>query len=564
MSDGGRTLAFEQLAIGSALKRYTLAVPVNQREYSWTKREVTDLFQDLQNAIRINAPEYFLGTIVTIPRRPGSLEVVDGQQRLATTAILLAAMRDALKGREADKLIIDAIEGQFLTAIDTKARKLVPRLTLNVTDGAFFEKRVLGTSGETRKTAPSHKLIEDAMGYASEHIRNILKGSNVRDHGDILNQWLEFIEHRALVILLKVPNDVNAYKMFETLNDRGLRTSQSDLIKNYLFGEADERLLEAQQKWAAIKSFLESISEEDITMDFLRQMLISLYGHMKKDQVYPTIQNHAKGFTSAIQFLAVMEAGAADYAAMLNSDHERWNHYPTSVRKAIETLILLPVKPVRPLILSIIRSFEPKETEQALKLIVNMSVRFLIVGGLRTGTVEEKLDEAAERVSSGKITEAKQLLEFVSDIIPKDPQFHDQFKIATVSQSYLARYYLRSLESMVQGRPDPFFLINDDQQIINCEHVLPEKPEGNWPEFPNEVADSYSKRLGNLCLLQAKQNSDIRNSGWEVKKPVYANTPYEFTSQIASASKWTPETINARQSKMADLAVNTWPIKFKK
>lgn len=206
MSDGGRTLAFEQLAIGSALKRYTLAVPVNQREYSWTKREVTDLFQDLQNAIRINAPEYFLGTIVTIPRRPGSLEVVDGQQRLATTAILLAAMRDALKGREADKLIIDAIEGQFLTAIDTKARKLVPRLTLNVTDGAFFEKRVLGTSGETRKTAPSHKLIEDAMGYASEHIRNILKGSNVRDHGDILNQWLEFIEHRALVILLKVPN----------------------------------------------------------------------------------------------------------------------------------------------------------------------------------------------------------------------------------------------------------------------------------------------------------------------------------------------------------------------
>ena len=58
------------------------------------------------------------------------------------------------------------------------------------------------------------------------------------------------VEHSATVILLKVPNDVNAYKMFETLNDRGLRTSQADLVKNYLFGQSGSRLGEAQQKWA--------------------------------------------------------------------------------------------------------------------------------------------------------------------------------------------------------------------------------------------------------------------------------------------------------------------------
>jgi hypothetical protein len=562
MSEGGRQLAFEQLAIGSALKRYTLAVPVNQREYSWRRREVTDLFQDLQNAIRIHAPEYFLGTIVTIPRKPGALEVVDGQQRLATTAILLAAMRDALKGREADKLIVEEIEGSFLTARDTTARKLVPRLTLNVTDGAFFESRILGSKPEVRRTAPSHKLIEEAMEYAKEHVRNILRGSNPKDHGDILNQWLEFIEHRALIILLKVPNDINAYKMFETLNDRGLKTSQSDLIKNYLFGEADERLHEAQQKWAALRSFLESVDEEDITMDFLRQMLISLYGHLKKDEVYSTIQSRAKGPTSSLQFLAMMEAGAADYAALLNSDHERWNRYPTSVRKAIGTMILLPVKPMRPLVLSIITTLAPKETDRALRLIVSMSVRFLIVGGLRTGTVEETLDEAAQKVSEGKITQAKGLAEFLSEITPKDPQFHDEFKIATVSQSYLARYYLRALESMAQSRPDPFFLMNDDQQVITLEHILPEKPEDKWPEFPPDLADTYCKRLGNLCLLQAKQNSDLRSSGFEVKKLVYADTPYELTSQIASVHKWTPDAINHRQSKMAELAVKTWPVKI--
>ena len=66
-------------------------MPSNQREYAWTEREVTDLLQDFALAIS-EAKPYFLGTIVTIPREEGTLEVVDGQQRLATTAILLSAI----------------------------------------------------------------------------------------------------------------------------------------------------------------------------------------------------------------------------------------------------------------------------------------------------------------------------------------------------------------------------------------------------------------------------------------------------------------------------------------
>jgi uncharacterized protein with ParB-like and HNH nuclease domain len=68
-------------------------VPPNQREYSWTTKEVRTLLQDFAKAISdSNSASYFLGTIVTIPRTGGSLEVVDGQQRLATTAIMLAAI----------------------------------------------------------------------------------------------------------------------------------------------------------------------------------------------------------------------------------------------------------------------------------------------------------------------------------------------------------------------------------------------------------------------------------------------------------------------------------------
>ncbi len=562
MTESGRQIGFEQLGIGSVLSRNILSVPVNQREYSWTEREVKALFQDLSRALSENAPEYFLGTIVTIPRKPGALEVVDGQQRLATTAILMTAAREALKGRDADKLIVERIENTFLTAIDPAARKRISRLTLNVTDGSFFEIRVLNNSPGVKSNAPpSHKLIDDAVRFAQEHISNVLKGFNEKDHGDVLNRWIDFLEHRAIVILLKVPSDVNAYKMFETLNDRGLRTSQSDLVKNYLFGEAGSRQGEAEQKWASMKARLESVAEEDITIDFLRQMLISLYGYLREPAVYDTVQKKAHGTVPSIQFLAKIDAGAADYAAMLNSDHEKWNTYPASVRRAIQTLAQLPMKPVRPLVLSIIRSFTPKETDIALRLIVCLSVRFLVVGGARSGVVEEAIARAAREVSDEKITKAAQLLKSLEKVVPTDVAFNERFKVATVSQAYLARYYLRSLESTVKQEPDPYFFQIDDPQVINLEHVLPENPEDNWPTFTPELAAALYKRMGNMAILKAKQNSDLRSSPFVEKKKVYALSPYELTSQIAQLAKWTPESITQRQYQMAKWAIKTWPVK---
>ena len=74
-------IGFRELGIAGVLKAYRLQVPLNQREYRWESKQVTTLFQDLRKAIDDEDSEYFLGTIVTIPRELDSLEVVDGQQR---------------------------------------------------------------------------------------------------------------------------------------------------------------------------------------------------------------------------------------------------------------------------------------------------------------------------------------------------------------------------------------------------------------------------------------------------------------------------------------------------
>ena len=78
-------------------------------------------------------------------------------------------------------------------------------------------------------------------------------------------------------------------------------------------------------------------------------------------------------------------------------------------------------------------------------------------------------------------------------------------------EPHFARYYLRSLEMAVKKEPDPYFIPNDDQSVITLEHVLPEKPGANWPQFTLEAHAAVYRRLGNMALLRAKKNSDLHS-----------------------------------------------------
>lgn len=88
------TIGIAPSTIGHVLRNQMLAVPINQRAYAWKETHVTDLYQDMQGAIANGEQEYFLGSIVVPQTTNGRPQVVDGQQRLATSVILLAAIRD--------------------------------------------------------------------------------------------------------------------------------------------------------------------------------------------------------------------------------------------------------------------------------------------------------------------------------------------------------------------------------------------------------------------------------------------------------------------------------------
>ena len=149
----------------------------------------------------------------------------------------------------------------------------------------------------------SQKRLESAFDVANAHVRDIVAGNAEEYHGDVLNRWVKFIQKRATAVLLCVPTGADAYRMFETLNDRGLRASQADLVKNYLFGRAGRRIDEVQQRWSLMRGALEAVGEaDDVTVRFLRHALTLVRGFVRKNDVFAAVQKVANTVQPAVTF----------------------------------------------------------------------------------------------------------------------------------------------------------------------------------------------------------------------------------------------------------------------
>ena len=289
-----------------------------------------------------------------------------------------------------------------------------------------------------------------------------------------------------------------------------------------------------------MRGALEASEEEDITINFLRHALIVLRGPLREADVYEEVQKIAKSAQSTVQFATQLESLANTYVATFNPEHERWNGHPLSVRRAIEVLNLFSIRPLRPLILAIAAKMDERETTNAFQLLVSLGVRLMIASSTRSGSVELPLSETAKKVFAGEITTTDSLTSSLGELIPSDAQFKAAFETARVSNSKLARYYLRSLELTAKKEPEPSFIPQEDGSVINLEHVLPRKPEGNWPLFSEDDHKLRATRIGNLALMRASDNSSKKSDGFEDKKPIYATSPYLLTSQLAELENWDP------------------------
>ena len=555
----GSDIKVDQLGIGKVLKDHRLRVPKHQREYKWTDEHVKKLFEDFSAAINGDGP-YFLGTIVTV-RDEAGLVVVDGQQRLATTSIFLAAMREYL---DAHGVPVRAqyIRQSFLSTIDPDLQEEVPKLSLNVDDAALFRRIVTGEEVDAKPAHVSHRRLVQARDLARAQVQKIVAPLGEADRSNELNRWIRFVEQRADIVLLIVPDAGSAYRMFQTLNDRGLSASRADLIKSLLFEKAGKREDLVERGWSYMHSTIESAfpDDDDATLDFLRYALIVQRGHLRADDTFVAVQNMVQSEATAAEQAATLETLANVYVATTNPQHERWNPYPGSMRRALVAHRTLDVKPMRPLLMAIGAKMAPKDATESLSFLVSLAVRLYIASSTRSSTVEEPLGNVARDVYKGSVDTAAKLRDALDGITPTDAAFRDEFARARVSNEKLARYYLRSLEESRNGVRDPHFEPLDDPKFINLEHVLPKKPEAGW-KVDDDTVKQLSTRLGNLALLRTTDNSNAKSKTFAEKVEIYRTSGYELTRHLATFGAWDSAAIDTRQAALADIAVKTWPIR---
>jgi hypothetical protein len=547
-------LQIDLKGIASVLKDKRLRVPKYQREYSWGNKNVQDLFNDLETSFMAGSKEYFLGTIV-LTEEQGETYVVDGQQRLTTISLLIVAIRDYLKnqGDAGNQKRSELIEEEYLYKTDLQTLNPTPNLKLNDIDNNFYIQRILGADSSSNTEKPSHerliKAYEIARKFVSDKFQN--------PENTLL--FIEYIAKKVKVILLSTPDEANAFILFETLNDRGLELATSDLLKNYLFSKAGDRIDEVRNSWLIMQTALENVALEDLTVLFIRHLWISEHGLIREKDLYPTVKRMITGAPQVVQFGKKLESAAKRYVAILESSNEFWDDFDHKVRDAVKTLDFLNMAQPRPLILSILSKFEDKEIAKALPLMVTWSIRLTITGKLGGQKIEDEYASLAKKVSDGEITTAKSLASQQS-IIPSDSDFKEAFSRYRISNIKLARFYLIALESELRKEAGTRELIpTDDPDKISLEHILPKTLSSDWESaFDLELHKDYVKRLGNMTILDKKLNNDAKNGGFLSKNSFYADSELSLNKDFQSLQEWTASSIETRQQKMAELAAKIW------
>jgi hypothetical protein len=548
-------------------------IPRFQRDYSWTDEEWEDLWLDLMGTLQPGGEAaHYLGYLVLQSPDDKTFEVIDGQQRLTTVTIVILAILKHLQrlveaGKEAadNAQRITQIRQTYIGYLDPVTLVSRPKLILNRNNNSYFQDDLI-TSGVPLGHLPkrgfraSEHLLRKAFEWFDKRIGETLK-QEPGDPGRRLAQLAEDLTDRLFFTVITVTDELNAYKVFETLNARGVRLSATDLLKNYLFsvldrgGENDHELRSLEGRWEAMVGRLGAESFPD----FLRVHWNSRRPFARQAELFKTIRSQVKTREAVFQLLRDMEEDLDTYLALSSPEVSDWSR---ELKALAGTLRTFNVRQPFPLLLSARRRFTETEFAGLLRAGVVISLRYNIICGYSPAEQERTYNAVAERIARGELLSLSAALTAMTGIYPDDAAFRAAFsdKSIRTTQSRnnrVVRFILCALERHLV--PDHDYDFTSD--AFTLEHVLPQNAQTGWDGFTDEEAETLVYRLGNLTLIQAGANRDLGNAPYPAKRMAYEKSGFAITRRLAQEyAEWTPERIAARQVWMANQATSIWRI----
>jgi len=556
------------VGIGRLLKEGgRFRVPNHQRDYSWTEDEIQQLLKDISDAQNSGQDEYFIGLMVFMPESEREFRILDGQQRIATTVILLSAIRTWLRSHGLDDDAGD-IQRYYIAARRLGGTDHDPVLVMNENNDSLFTRFVVRESPLRDITSqlevlkrydPNRRLLE-AISFCRSYIDEIASGSAATDAAaQELYRLVEYLNDGVKVVRLNVSSESNAFTVFETLNDRGLDLSILDLVKNHLFGRSnnDSQLSSVQRRWTQMMANLSNVRADD----FLKAWWTSRFGRVQTPQLFAKFKEKVTTAANAEGTSIDLLVASEKYAALEISDDPMWSPYNPNARRCVRSLKLLGARQTHPILLSALDTYDVREIERLLRLLEVLIVRYQLIGGGRTGRLEIACARLAHRIHDIQCNTATDAAAQLKDVLPSDTDFKEAFRTKQERNSTKARYILAELEIAARRSAAGEVGVElEPTSTLTLEHILPKSPEDAWKdqlESDNSFAEDCTHRLGNLCLL-TQVNRSLGNRSFEEKKKVFAQSELTLTKQVSDCEEWTREQVEKRQARMAKLAASHW------
>lgn len=551
--------------IGNGL---TYCIPRFQRDYSWTDEEWEDLWTDILGTIQDGGePAHYMGYLVLQSQDDKRFEVIDGQQRLTTLSlIVLAALKnlkrlvDEGKSPENNQQRLDQIRSTYIGYLDPVTLITRSKLTLNRNNDGYFQTYLVPLGHlPVRGFRASEHSLRKAFEWFERHVRDYAK-KQADDEGVTLARLVETMSDRLFFTVISVTDELNAYKVFETLNARGVRLSSTDLLKNYLFSvlhkknEHPNEMTALEDRWESMVSRLGSESFPD----FLRSHWNSRKSFVRQAELFKTIRGKVTDRVAVFELLRGMEEDMDTYLALTNPETSHWN---TTLKTSAQQLRMFRVRQPFPLILAAHRVLESEPFAKVLRGCVVIAFRYNVIGDQPTNEQERVYYSAAQKLIQGHATNAQQVLESLQEIYPKDDSFKAFFaeKIIRTTDSRnnrVVRYILCELERQQSGQDYDF-----ESDAFNIEHVLPQNPETGWEQFTDEEVEAMVYRIGNMALMAKGTNKTIGNAAYAIKRASLQSSVFGLTQKLGEENaEWTPARIAARQKGLAKLATAVWRI----
>lgn len=525
-------------------------VPLFQRFYVWEKTYWDTLWTDLMDLIEDDDPQrtHFLGSVVVIPATdsaPGlpRFILIDGQQRISTLLIMLAALRDC--ARQADDMELAAeIEQRFLVN-QFKHGNDTYKLLLSQSDRIAFQHLI-----QAKTPRPEHRLCQCYDYYTKK-----LNAPHTPDRRALLGATMDRL---ALVTITLAPTD-NPYLVFESLNFKGHKLTEADLIHNYLFMRIPTDQQEAlyQQYWLPMQDAL----GDDLT-EYVRHYLMRSGAFVKKSEVYVTLKNRLaqSDARAALQELATF---ARYYAKLLSPGQEP----SKTLSAALERINRLDVTTVYPFLLNVYHDYARQAlSEAALVEVLATLENYLLrrfVCGLATNQLNKifpALYVQTQQQNAGEFVPAlKRTLQGKG--YPSNAQFRARLPtVKLYGQAGLnqkARFLLETLECSYPSKER----VSLDDPIIQIEHIMPQTLNDEWRAHlgadGSTVHDLYLHTLGNLTLTG--YNKELSNDLFAAKRQRFAKSHLELNCYFKTVEQWRQADIEQRAAVLTERALQCWP-----